>query len=107
MLEDLVEQSHQVMRRIHVRIAGLGTCEKRAISLSKNLERANDAEVQEIQSKVAKATKRRRVSTQPVETKEEKSRKRRATRQEAMEKINPEPEGEKICELKIAASRNN
>ena len=60
MLEDDLEKSHQDMDRLHRRIAGLGSCDKQAQSISRKQKVRGNADVQAFVVGVQLRAKRKR-----------------------------------------------
>ena len=59
LLEDLVEQSHQTMHRLRQQLAGLGSCSKRALALSRCEKMAAHPKVKKAMEIVLEETKRK------------------------------------------------
>jgi len=82
LLEDFIEQSHQTMNRLHTRLAGLGNCSRRALSMSRYNKRASNPNVIKAMEEVRAARTRKKGpraqarDQRVVDSKEERDSKR-------------------------------
>jgi hypothetical protein len=82
LLEDLIEQMHQVMGRLHRRFAGLGSCRKRALAMSKAIETEQNPGVQEVIRKVDADRKRNYKEPEKMHANQEAAKQERKKRRE-------------------------
>jgi hypothetical protein len=82
LLEDLIEQMHQVMGRLHRRFAGMGSCRERAKAMSKAIEITQNPGVQESIKRVEADRKRNYKEPQKMQANQEAAKQDRKKRRE-------------------------
>lgn len=105
LLEDDLEKSHQDMDRLHRRIAGLGSCAKRAESLMHYQKAANRKDVKAAMEEVSKNSKRNLKRSSAQDRAGERKKAREQNRETRMEEVNSTEKGKVLDDLAMAMER--
>jgi hypothetical protein len=103
LLEDLIEQMHQEMGRLHRRFAGMGSCRKRAETMSKAIEMEQNPGVQEVLQRVDFQRKRNLKEPQKAQDNQEAAKQeRKKRREEAVEQEMSRAQGPAMNVMQLA-----